>query len=160
MSVELDPIRGVLVQYGTVSPDQKRGAVILDDDLYKYVEYVFSYNDLPTYAVDGYTATIPSGATIQEVSVDVITTFAGAGTETFDIGLYTPAGVAVDANGLVAAAAITSLTAGSHVAGAGAVVGTNTTADTQVVVAASAATVTAGKARLLIKYTPKPAATA
>jgi len=68
------------------------------------------------------------------------------------IGLYTPAGVAIDADGLVVATVTASLTANKVIAGGGALVGTTVGAAAGQLVAATTGTYSAGTARVVVKF--------
>ena len=116
----------------------------------------FDYNSLPsTDATDALVLAIPANSLIESAVLTVKTAFAGG--TSLDVGLSTTAGVAVDADGLIAAAALASLNAaGKIVKGAGALVGASSgAAATQVTVAATG-TFTAGKATLVVKYSVAP----
>lgn len=162
MSYDIDPIRGVVRHYNTRAIDESRGGAEQSDGRSKTVEYVFDYDNLPTNAQDGQlTRLIPAGCVVESAVLDVIEDFTtSGGTATMDIGLTEPDGTAIDADGLVAAAAEADLVAGAHIVGAGALVGANIgSADGQVDVTPSD-TLTAGKGRILLKYTPEPAVSA
>lgn len=113
----------------------------------------FTYDKLPyTSATDGAIPEIPAGALLKEAWVEVVETFAGAGTETFNFGIAESDGTAVDADGLVAAADINAMTAGAWLKGAGALIEAGLGTSGQIVGAASAGTVTAGRGRFVLRY--------
>lgn len=113
----------------------------------------FTYDKLPyTSDTDSAIPEIPAGALLKESWIEVVETFSGAGTETYDFGTEEADGTAIDADGLHAAVAIGDMTAGSWVEGAGAQIGTGLATAGQLVGAASAGTVTAGRGRLILRY--------
>jgi len=100
-------------------------------------------------------AFIPAGAYITKASLIVTTAFAGA-TAALNIGLQTAAGVAIDADGIDAAIAVTAIDAiGDVVACNGAAVAgvvTVGTAPAYVSLDYDTAAFTAGAAKLVIEY--------
>lgn len=98
------------------------------------------------------TVRLPKDYRIKKVEVYVQTAFAGA-TATLDIGLVgTDRSTVYDADGLVAAAAVGTLTNGATVAGAGALVGTTLATSGLLVAKAGTAVFTAGKAKVRIEF--------
>lgn len=98
-------------------------------------------------------AYIPAGALVESVEVVVDEAFDSAGDlATLSVGTYDEDGVVVDADGLVAAEAEASFTAGAVVAGAGAQVGTVVSENLYVGLIYGTEAFTAGSARLVIKY--------
>lgn len=156
MSYDIDPIRGVVRHYNTRAVDETRGGVEQADGRDKVIEYAFSYDNLPESAEDGgLTVSIPAGAAIKEAYLDVEEDFTTAGgTGTVDVGLEQADGTAIDVDGLIAAAAEADLVAGYREVGAGALVGARIGANAGQVAVAPSAALTAGKGRLLIRYTP------
>lgn len=155
MSYDIDPIRGVVRHYNTRVVDETRGGVEQSDGRVQTLEYVFTYDNLPTYAEDGQlTVSIPAGAAIVDCYLDVTTAFVGTGTDTLDVGLYQADGTAIDADGLIAAEAEANLTAGARITGAGALVGARIGANAGQVTVAWTGTASAGEGRLLVRYTP------
>lgn len=145
---------GVRNHYGPREIVEKFGGEVSTSGLTKEAEWVFDYDDLPVYGTGGeMEVTLPAGAFIVSAKIEVLTAFAGAGTETYNLGLNSDASTAIDADGIDAAVAIGALTAGAWIDCDGALVGASIGAAAgQLVVVASAGTVTAGKARLIVEY--------
>jgi hypothetical protein len=96
---------------------------------------------------------IPSGAYIKEATLVVEQTFAGA-TATLDIGVYAAADDSVvDDDGIDAAIAVASLTAGAVIACDGADIGTVTAQESKLGASYDTAAFTAGRATLTVVYT-------
>lgn len=157
MSYSIDPIRGVVVQYNARVVDQTRGGVLDSEDTIKSVEYTFDKNSLLTFADDGgLTVSIPAGAAINYVFLDVYESFTTANATaagTVNVGLYQKDGTVINATGLIAGATEASLVAGSRTSGAGALVGKRIGAAAGQVKVSSSDAITGGKARLLVSYT-------
>jgi len=118
------------------------------------LETTFDYANLPTYGLDGLIPRIPAYAKIVSCLLMVTTPFAGG--TSYAVGIYSPAGAVVDADGLItdAAAVLANIDAkGDRLVGGGALVGTVLAAEGQVVVAATG-TFTAGEATLRVVYEP------
>lgn len=99
-------------------------------------------------------AAVPANSLITKATLIVQEAFVGA-TATLDVGTYSKAGTAIDADGLVAAAAVASLTADTDIAGAGAQIGAVVTADCYIAATYNTAAFTAGTARLVVTYIPQ-----
>lgn len=125
----------------------------------------FNYDNLPNFTTDsdndgtndafsGQDPFLPAGAVITRVWLVVTTSFAGG--TSYDVGLYDEDGTVIDADGLIAAAAVADMTAGDVVKGAGALVdGTSTIGGSNAyLVAAATDTFTAGAGKLYIEYLP------
>ncbi len=117
----------------------------------------FDYNDLPNNGSNGLQFVLPANATIVSAKLYVDVAFTSTSTTTdLNIGLYTSAGVAIDADGLIAAAEATQTaigTAGNVVTGAGALVGkTIGTAAGELVVAPSVDDLLTGAGRIVVEY--------
>jgi hypothetical protein len=127
-----------------------------------YMVVDINYDDLPTFTTDlnndgtnnGFSdqdAYIPAGSWIKSATFIVETAFAGG--TSYDVGTYTQAGAAIDADGIEDDLLTAELAANeAHVAN-GAQVGATVlvTSDAYLVVAATG-TFTAGKAKLVIEY--------
>jgi hypothetical protein len=145
--------------------DVNEGAGVISTDNYlKSAVIKFNFDKLPGFTsdlnrdgtLDGFNNAdfhIPANSTITRCFVRAITGFTSGATPTLNVGTYTIAGAAIDADGLVAAAALTTINAaGKLVAGAGAQLNVSVgTADAYIVIASSAA-YTAGKGELFIEY--------
>lgn len=97
---------------------------------------------------------IPAGAYITDAYLIVTTGFTGTNA-VLNIGLQTAAGVAIDADGIDAAVAVTALTAGKAVKNDGALVGGTATvgsANAYLSIDYDTAAFTAGAAKLVIEY--------
>jgi hypothetical protein len=113
----------------------------------------FSYDDLPTFGLDAAILKVPANARILKATLRVLTAFAGG--TSYNVGLYTEAGAAIDADGIDAAVALTAIDAvGDAVLCDGALVNALVgigAAAGQLVVAATG-TFTAGKAVLEVEF--------
>ena len=151
MTIELAPIRGVASHYGVrTSNNSLGGQESTKEGIVKSAEWSFSYDNLSATLNSNLAQTIPANASIVEATLYVDTAWVGGTNLT--IGLYTPAGVAIDADGLVAATVTATLTANKVVTGAGALVGTTIGANAGQLVAATTGTYTAGSARVVVKF--------
>lgn len=114
----------------------------------------FKYDDLPTYSsTDDSVLKIPANARIVRATFRTVVAFAGG--TSYDIGLYTSAGVAIDADGIDAAVLLAAINAvGETVVCDGALV--NNTAgigtDAGQIVVAATGTFTAGEGYLTVEY--------
>lgn len=117
------------------------------------LEFVFSFDDLPTEGLDQLIQRIPANARITSATLRVITAFAGG--TSYNIGLYEEDATVIDADGIDAAIALTAIDAiGETVDCDGALVGNTAgigTAAGSVRIAATG-TFTAGKATLQVEY--------
>ncbi len=151
MTIELAPIRGVASHYGVrTSNNSLGGQESTKEGIVKSAEWSFSYDNLSAVLNSNLAQTIPANASIVEATLYVDDAWVGGTNLT--IGLYTPAGVAIDADGLVAATVTATLTANKVVTGAGALVGTTIGANAGQLVAATTGTYTAGTARVVVKF--------
>lgn len=103
-----------------------------------------------------YGPVIPNGSTIVDATLEVIEAFTSGGSAVLDIGLYNPAGTAVDDDGIDAAIAITAIDAiGDTIVCDGADVATvvATTGGVKVAASYDTAAFTAGEAVLKVRYT-------
>ena len=111
--------------------------------------------DVPA-VVDTRSAVIPAGCLILSARLVVQELFVGA-TATLDVGTQNAStGADVAVNGLVAAAAVASLTAGAVIVGAGAGVGAVTAVDTRLSASYNTAAFTAGSAKVTVEYLDRP----
>ncbi len=122
-----------------------------------------AYNQLPTFDEDasgGETpdsfgsmqAFIPAGALIK--SATIVSSGAWTGAGTLDVGLYTKAGAAIDADGIDALVDVdvALADANSVIVCDGALVGATVGADDAYLVVAATGAVTAGTAKLVIEF--------
>jgi hypothetical protein len=156
MTFEIDAKRGVANHYGVRTTNGKFGAETCDD-LVKWAVWDFKYDDLPNYGSNNLQFSIPANATIISAELIVDTAFTSTSTTTdLDIGLYTSAGAAIDADGLITAANATQTTiavANSVITGSGALVGKGIGAAAgELVVTPTVADLTAGAGRVVVKY--------
>lgn len=115
------------------------------------------FDALPTTsATDALILAIPAGSILVSSRLVTTTNFAStSGTTTINIGLSTPAGVVVDADGIDAALAVDNLDVGEVVLCDGALIGqTVGNAAVQVTVVPSVADLTAGVGILYVEYIP------
>lgn len=163
MPIDIQAIRNVTTNYGVRKLNPEYGGEI-DEKVIKVVQWTFSYNKLPTFGVDKLEAYVPANATILSAKLQIIEAFTSTSTTTdLTAGLYTSAGVAISAAGLITAAQADQTAiavVGSVIDGAsgtaaalinktvGAVAG-------ELVVAASVADLLTGRARLIVTYINK-----
>lgn len=160
MSFELDSKRGVFNHYGQRVTDQKFGGLGSDDVLH-FAVWTFDYNDLPTFGTSNMQYSIPANARIISSKLEIITAFTSTSTTTdLSAGLYTSAGVAISATGLITPAQATQTTIatiGNIIDGASGTPAAliNVTigaAAGELVVVGSAADLLTGRARLIVEY--------
>ena len=145
MTIELAPIRGVASHYGVrTSNNSLGGQESTKEGIVKSAEWSFSYDNLSATLNSNLAQTIPANASVVEATLYVDDAWVGGTNLT--VGLYTPAGVAIDADGLVAASTIAN--AGAYSSGGGALIGTAVT-ESQVTVGG---TRTAGKIKVVVGY--------
>ena len=158
MSYEIDAKRGVANHYGARTTDGSKGAQQSTcNGIVKSAVWDFSYDNLPASGTSNLQYAIPANATIVSAKLYVDVAFTSTSTTTdLVVGLYTSAGVAIDADGLVSASEATQTaigTAGNVVTGAGALVGTTIGATAgEVVVAPTVDDLLTGKGRLVVEY--------
>lgn len=96
---------------------------------------------------------IPAGALLRKATLITTTAFTSGGATTLDIGLAAQDGTAIDADGVAAAIPKTSMDAvGEEVVGAGALIGTKLAANSYLTLTVGTATLTAGRAKLIVEY--------
>jgi len=158
MGFELDSKRAVLNSYGVRTTNGKFGGQqSTKNGIIKSAIWDFSYNDLPSATASNLQQVIPANATIVSSKFYVDVAFAStSGTTDLDVGFYTSANVAIDADGLHTAASLTQTTiavAGAVYAGTGALVGFTIGATAgELVVTPTVADLTAGKGRVVVEY--------
>ncbi len=152
---------GVRNHYGARNVDDKFGGQTSTSGLVKQLEWVFSYDDLPTPSTGEMEALIPAGAYIKSCRMMVETGFAGG--TSYDIGLQEADGTEIDNDGLWDALVVADLNVANDTSDASTHGGTNSG---NLVAAATATTVagqlsvvatgtfTAGKGRIIIEYVP------
>lgn len=150
---------GVLNYYGPRDIEQKFGGRT-DDDLYKVAAWTFSYDDLPAGATNKLGMSIPAYSKIISAHLEILEGFTSSSTTTdLAIGLEQANGTDIALDGLVTAAQATETviaTRGNFVVGAGALVGASIGANAgELVVTPTVADLTAGKARVVVKYLPE-----
>jgi len=158
MTYEVDAKRGVANHYGVRTTDGSKGAQQSTcNGIVKSAVWDFAYNNLPAAGTNNLQFVIPANATVVSAKLYVDVAFTSTSTTTdLVVGLYTGAGVAIDADGLVSASEATQTaigTAGNVVTGAGALVGKTIGASAgEVVVAPTVDDLLTGKARLVVEY--------
>lgn len=157
MGLETTAIRGVTAHYGKRETSKQYGGEFSIEGPIRTIDYVFDYNELPNYGSNNQQIVIPAYAKVISSYFEVLEAFTSTSTTTdLDVGLYTSAGVAIDADGLHTAAQLTQTaiaTRGNFYTGAGALVGVSIGATAgEVVVTPTVADLLTGKARLIIKY--------
>lgn len=158
MGIEIDAKRGVANHYGVRTTTGKYGGQESTcKGIVKSAIWDFDYNTLPAAGTNNLQYVIPANATIVSAKLVVDTAFTSTSTTTdLVIGLYTGAGVAIDADGLIAAAQATQTaigTAGNVVTGAGDLVGKTIGADAgELVVAGTVDDLLTGSGRIIVEY--------
>ena len=157
MTYEVDAKRGVANHYGVRTTDGSKGPQSQSDALFKKAVWDFDYNNLPTYGSSNLQFVIPANATIVSAKLIVDVAFTSTSTTTdLVVGLYTGAGSAIDADGLVSASEATQTaigTAGNVVTGAGALVGKSIGASAgELVVAGTDTDLLTGAGRIVVEY--------
>lgn len=119
-------------------------------------EAVFLYTDLNAFGTDTVlsdTLALPDGARVKSATFYVETAFTSGGSATLKFGLLrSDRSTAYDDDGLIAATAVASLTAGATITGSGALVNTTLANDGLLTATAGTANFTAGKGRLRVEY--------
>jgi len=156
MGFEIDAKRGVANHYGVRTTDGSKGAEVCDD-VYKWAVWDFDYNNLPTYGSNNLQHVIPANATVVSAELIVDTAFTSTSTTTdLDVGLYTSAGVAIDADGLITASEATQTAIGtvnSRIVGEGALVNKGIGAAAgELVVTPTVDDLLTGAGRVIVKY--------
>jgi len=157
MTYEVDAKRGVANHYGVRTTDGSKGAQSQSVGLVKQAVWDFDYNNLPTYGSSNLQFAIPAGATIVSAKLYVDVAFTSTSTATdLVVGLYTGAGSAIDADGLIEADEATQTaigTAGNVVTGAGALIGKTIGASAgEVTIAPTTDDLLTGAGRLVVEY--------
>lgn len=149
---------GNLQQYGEREVDEKRGGLFASKNNVKTAEWVFDYDDLPTYSLSELEQSIPANATIVSAKLRVLTAFTSTSTTTdLVVGLYQADSTVIDADGLLTAvnldqAAIAVV--GGLVTGTGALVSTTIGAAAgELVVAPTVDDLLTGRAVVTVEYT-------
>ena len=158
MGFEIDSKRGVAASYGVRTTNGKFGGQqSTKNGVVKSAVWDFKYNDLPNYGSNGLQFTLPANTTIVSAKLYVDVAFTSTSTTTdLDVGLYTAAGAAIAASGLISASEATQTaigTAGNVVTGAGSLIG-KTIGGTagELVVTPTVADLTAGQGRIVVEY--------
>lgn len=158
MGIEIDAKRGVANHYGVrTTTGQYGGQEGTKLGVIKSAVWDFAYNTLPAAGTNNLQYVIPANATIVSARLVVDTAFTSTSTTTdLNIGLYTSAGVAIDADGLISPTDATQTaigTAGNVVTGTGALVGKTIGADAgELVVAGTVNDLLTGTGRIIVEY--------
>lgn len=158
MGFEIDGKRGVANYYGVRTTNGKFGGQqSTKEGVVKSAIWDFDYNDLPNYGSGALHFQLPANATIVSATLYVDVAFTSTSTTTdLDVGLYTAAGSAIDADGLITAANATQTaigTAGNVITGSGALVGkTIGSSAGELVVAPTVADLLTGAGRIVVEY--------
>jgi len=157
MTISIDGKRGVAVNYGPRETTSQYGGKVDTRGNIHVAEWIFDYDELPNYGANYLQLSIPAYAKILSSRFEVITGFTSTSTTTdLDVGLYTSAGVAIDAAGLHTAAQLTQTaiaTRGNFYLGAGALVGTSIGATAgELVVTPTVADLLTGRGRVIVEY--------
>jgi len=159
MGFETMAKRGVQAFYGVRTTNSKFGGNI-NDDVIKTAQWTFNFNELPTGATSNLGFSIPANATIVSANLQIITAFTStSGNTDLEVGLEQADGTDIDLNGLLTTTNASQTTigvVGANIAGTGALVGnTIGAAAGELIVSANDTDLTAGKARLIVKYLTK-----
>jgi hypothetical protein len=141
---------GVYSHFGPRDTEENDGGILNAGGRKKEVVYKFDYTDVPAYGTDDAIAVIPAGATITKATIRATTNWATGTAMT--VGLTTPAGSVIDADGLFTAAALTLANLNLGAVGTGALIGLENQQDVNVVVATTGSAMTAGEATLVVEY--------
>jgi hypothetical protein len=158
MGFEIDGKRGVANYYGVRTTNGKFGGQqSTKEGVVKSAIWDFDYNDLPNYGSGALHFQLPANATIVSATLYVDVAFTSTSTTTdLDVGLYTAAGSAIDADGLITAANATQTaigTAGNVITGSGALVGkTIGSSAGELVVTPTVADLLTGAGRIVVEY--------
>ena len=157
MGYESNTGLGVVNHYGPRETDGSKGAQSQSVGLVKQAVWDFTYDNLPTYGSTGLEFAIPANARIVSAKLIIDTAFTSTSTATdLVVGLYTSAGVAIDADGLVSASEATQTTIGvdnSVITGAGALIGKGVGATAgELVVAPTTDDLLTGAGRVVVEY--------
>jgi hypothetical protein len=157
MGIEIDAKRGVANSYGPRSTTGQYGASGNSDSLIRSAVWEFTYNTLPVQGTNNLQFVIPANATIVSAKLVIDTAFTSTSATTdLDVGLYTSAGVVIDADGLITAANATQATIGvanSIITGSGALVGVGIGASAgELVIAPTVADLLTGSGRVIVEY--------
>ena len=137
--------------YGTVDTYEGVGATVHTTGIKNTLVVEFDYANLPTFsAVYQDIPAIPADSLITAAYLHVET--AAAGGTSYNIGLYTAAGVAIDADGIDAGVLTAALTEDAWIVNDGDLVGATIGATAGQVVVAATGTFTAGEYMLIIEY--------
>ena len=158
MGIEIDAKRGVANHYGVrTTTGQYGGQESACKGIVKSAIWDFTYNTLPTAGTNNLQFVIPANATIVSAKLVVDTAFTSTSTTTdLLVGLYTGAGVVIDADGLIATSEANQTaigTAGTVVTGAAALIGKTIGATAgEVVVAGTVDDLLTGSGRIIVEY--------
>jgi len=158
MGIEIDAKRGVAASYGPRTTTGRYGAQESTcQGVVKSAIWDFTYSTLPAAGTNNLQFVVPANATIVSARLIVDTAFTSTSTTTdLVVGLYTGAGVAIDADGLISASEATQTaigTAGNVVTGAGALVGKTIGADAgELVIAGTVDDLLTGAGRVIVEY--------
>ena len=147
---------GLLVKSGADEGLIKKAGVYASkfDDI-NVIEAIVTFADFNAFGTDTIlsdTLIIPDGARVKAAYIYVETAFAGAGASLRVGALRSDRTTAYDDDGLVAATAVGSLTAGATITGAGALINTTLANDALFTATVTGANFTAGKARIRVEY--------
>lgn len=147
---------GLVVGFGTRDVQNTQNGPYKTEGLVKeYVIKVYDatqLGDTDTAAMQGYEIPIPANAIIESATFVVDTTFTSGGAAVLDIGVKAKAGTDINDDGIDAAIAVGSLTAGAVISCDGALVGASVgSADAYPYFTYDTAAFTAGAGTLFIR---------
>lgn len=144
---------GLQLNYGTRDVEVNHARAVGGVDEVQQVVFDITATKLGTApTINAASAFIPANSLIVRATLLVKAAFTSGGAATLDIGTYSIASVAIDADGIDAAVALAALGANADVACDGVQVGTIVTADCYIGASYGTAAYTAGTARLVVEY--------
>lgn len=149
---------GLYVRFGTEKPEVARGGESSTDGMHRTLTIDLDWDKLGTTGtakvLDG--MIIPDGAVLKEATINVSTAFTSGGSATLQIGLIdTDRSTVYDSDGVDAAIAVASLTAGTEINCNGSAIGkliSNSGTDVMLTTLVGTAAFTAGKGKLEVVY--------
>lgn len=144
---------GLQLNYGTRDVEVNYARAVGGVDAVQQVVFDIKGTSIgTTVTIKASQAFIPANSLITRATLLVKAAFTSGGAATLDIGAYSIAGTAIDADGIDAAVAVAALGANADVSCDGALVGTIVTADCYLGATYGTAAYTAGTARLVVEY--------
>lgn len=155
-----DTVRTQYSSYGTRGTDTEYGGETAGEEgLLRVLEFVFDFDELPTYEAQNLAQVIPAGAIVTSATFEVITAFTSTSTTSdLTVGITDDDGGATitDADAIFTAAELTQTViaaAGVRTASAsGAILNNDVSEAVQITVAPTVDDLLTGRARLVVAY--------